>query len=219
MDHFQGGTSEFEECMFPKLTPIDQCNELKRTLPRLSKEWSEELVNTKNVTNINETYPQEFALSHWQCEPFYYFLQKNQPTTSLKFFDKSGWSYRVENDINDFRLFEFQRIECVWFCDKTEAELLIDKILCGLALILKKFGLNVSIVQQKDEEVTSSELIVKDIELSLDSNHKIELAGGHLHGRLFIDGLNISSPKHYYTGCCGIGMSRIINALIHFDLL
>lgn len=202
----------FEECLFPKLFTEKQGRELKTALPRLTKEWSKELVES-NIENLEGGYPSNFILPHWQCEPFYYFLQKEKPQNTIKFFDKSGWSYRVENDINDFRLFEFQRTECVWACPKEEAEKILDELLNNLSVILAKLGLKNKIVEKKNEEQESSEKTVKDIEVEIKDGKNIELIGSHIHGRLFIEGLDIEIPKNFYTGCCGIGMSRIVNCL------
>lgn len=208
----------FEECLFPKLFTEKQGKELKMALPRLTKEWSKELVES-NIDNNTECYPSNFILPHWQCEPFYYFLQKEKPQNTIKFFDKSGWSYRVENDINNFRLFEFQRIECVWACPKEEAGEILDELLSNLSVILVELGLKNEIVEKKNEEQETFEKIVKDIEVESNGGEKIELVGSHIHGRLFIEGLCIDIPKNFYTGCCGIGTSRIVNCLIANSIL
>lgn len=206
-------SSGFEECLFPKIFTMNQGIELKRSLPRLTSEWSKELVDSK-LEKPAAGYPEQFILSHWQCEPFYYFLQKEKIRTPVKFFDKSGWTYRMENDITDFRLFEFQRIECVWAAPKEEAKTILDSLMGSICHILVGLGLDGRIIERKDEEAETKELSVKDIETEIKEIGKVELVGAHLHGRLFIDGLNIDIPRDYYTGCCGIGLSRIINGLL-----
>ena len=154
--------SGFEECLFPKLITEKQGQELKQVLPRLTKEWSKELMES-NMENKAEDYPSNFILSHWQCEPFYYFLKKEKPQNAIKFFDKSGWSYRVEDDINNFRLFEFQRTECVWACPQDIAIKLLDELLNNLSTILTSLGLKNNIIEKIDEEQETFEKIVKDI--------------------------------------------------------
>ena len=203
----------FEECLFPKLFTEKQGQKLKNALPRLTEEWSKELVES-NIENKIGGYPPNFILSHWQCEPFYYFLQKEKPQHTIKFFDKSGWSYRVENDINNFRLFEFQRIECVWACPQEETEKILDELLNNLSVILAELGLKNKIVEKKIEKQETLEKVVRDIEVEVKNGEIIELVGSHIHGRLFIEGLGIDVPNNFYTGCCGIGMSRIVNCLI-----
>jgi len=200
----------FEECLFPKLFTSEQGMELKRALPRLTNEWSKELIES-NIKNYTDGYPSNFILSHWQCEPFYYFLQKEKPQKTIKYFDKSGWSYRVEDDINNYRLFEFQRIECVWACPKDDAENILDVLLNNLSIILNEFGIKNKIVEKKNEELETLEKVVKDIEVEIKDAGTVELVGGHIHGRLFIDELDIAIPDNFYTGCCGIGLSRIVN--------
>lgn len=207
---------DFKECLFPKLITSYQSNDLKKALPRLSHEWSKELVDAK-LENTSHNYPEKFVLPHWQCEPFYLFLQLEKPRSPIKFFDRSGWSYRVENDINDFRLFEFQRIECVWACPENKAIEIQDALLTNLSKLLLNLGIDNRIIEKKCEEIETSEKVVKDIETELDGIGNVELVGSHLHGRLFIDGLNIDIPDNYYTGCCGIGLNRIINCLIYLD--
>jgi seryl-tRNA synthetase len=204
---------DFEECLFPKLFTVDQGYELKQTLPRLTNEWSKELVDSKFEHKV-EGYPDKFILSHWQCEPFYYYLQKVKPQNAVKFFDKSGWTYRIEEDINNFRLFEFQRIECVWACPDHDAEKLLDNLLIDLSILLNDLGLKNRIIEKKDEENETKEKIVKDIETEIANVGMVELVGSHIHGRLFIDGLHIDVPNNFHTGCCGIGLNRIVNCLL-----
>ena len=206
----------FEECLFPKLLTYDQYSELKDALPRFSREWSKEVIN---ATNSGEEidYPKKYSLSHWQCEPFYYLLKKIKPDNTVKYFDKSGWTYRVEKDVTDYRLFEFQRIECVWFSHKEEAERMLNTLLKYLREVISKFGLETRIAIKGNEEKETGELIVRDIEAFVDGRW-IEVVGLHLHGRLFIKKLGISVGNEYYTGCCGIGTSRITNILISGDL-
>ncbi len=207
----------FEECLFPKLPTITQNFELKAALPRLSNEWSSELIDASAYDSI-DFYPEKFTLAHWQCEPFYYFLKKAKPVSPVKFYDKSGWSYRVEKEINNFRLFEFQRIENVWCAPDKQSETILIDLIQGLNQVLRKFGLQTTIVEKFNEEIETKEKKVFDIEVTLDSYGKVELVGGHLHGRLFIENLGINVPNDFYTGCCGIGISRIVNAVLYLDL-
>ena len=207
----------FKECLFPKLPTASQCVELKKALPRLSEEWSKELVDAKLEQDI-PSYPKEFTLSHWQCEPFYYYLKREKPQEPVRFFDRSGWSYRVETDIDDFRLFEFQRIECVWTCPCDGTETLLNGLLEGLSHILGNMGLENRIVRKIEEEKSTNEKIVRDIEVELKGVGIVELVGCHVHGRLFVDGLRIDIPENFYTGCCGIGLNRIVNCLIKLGL-
>lgn len=206
----------FKECLFPKLLTYDQYAELKDALPRFSREWSKEVIDAANG-NAENDYPQKYTLSHWQCEPFYYLLKKIKPSNTLKYFDKSGWTYRVEKDITDYRLLEFQRIECVWFSRGEEAERILDTLLKTLTGTISKFGLEMRIAQKEDEAKETGELMVTDIEAFVDDRW-IEVVGMHLHGRLFIKKLRIPLGDEYYSGCCGIGTSRLTNILISCDL-
>lgn len=203
----------FSECLFPKLPTIAQNKELKSALPRLSEEWSTEQIDAKALSS-NTEYPKGFTLAHWQCEPFYYYLKQNKPTRTVKLFDKSGWSYRVENDLNDYRLFEFQRIENVFFAEKAEAEQILIDLIRGINQVLLSLGLDTKVVEKFDEEQSTLEKTVFDIEIEIPQYGILELAGSHLHGSLFIDNLSMEIPEGFYSGCCGIGLSRIVNCLL-----
>jgi len=205
----------FEECLFPKLLTYEQYSELKRIFPRFSKEWSKEVINANN-DNEENSFPKKYTLAHWQCEPFYYLLKKVNVNETLKYFDRSGWTYRVERDVTDYRLFEFQRIECVWISSSKEAVELLDKLLKNLKYMFSEFGLETRIVKREDEEQETGELMVRDIEAYIEGDW-IEIVGAHLHGRLFIEKLEIPISNDYYTGCCGIGTSRITNILIQIQ--
>lgn len=206
----------FEECLFPKLLTYDQYYELKTTLPRFSREWSKEVISATNGDEETD-YPKEYFLSHWQCEPFYYLLKKIKPIGTVKYFDKSGWTYRIEKDVTDYRLVEFQRIECVFLSHKEECEKISIALLKTLREEISKFGLETRVVNKDDEEKETGELMVRDIEVFID-NKWVEVVGLHLHGRLFIEKLRLPVSNEYYTGCCGIGTSRLTNILISGDL-
>ncbi|MGB8194779.1 MAG: hypothetical protein WCF67_22790 [Chitinophagaceae bacterium] len=203
----------FEECLFTKLPTTSQSAVLRKALPRLAKEWSKEIVDAKNVTS-NPKYPATYNLCHWQCEPFYFFLQKEKPNHQVRFYDKSGWSYRIEPDINDFRLFEFQRIEIVWFAEQIIAQSIQSILIEELQSLLKFLGIETEIERKTDEELLSKEKVVLDLTTHIQDVGVVELVGSHLHGRLFIESLDMDVDSNYYTGCCGIGLNRIVNALI-----
>ena len=116
---------------------------------------------------------------------------EKKPIKTIKFFDRSGWTYRVEPDVTDHRLFEFLRIECVWFAPKDEAE----NIFWTLHEILKNdilsIGLEARSISKTDEQELSGEPIVQDIDVCVDKNEWIEVVGMHLHGRQFIEKLKI----------------------------
>jgi hypothetical protein len=77
---------------------------------------------------------------------------------------------------------------------------------------LSNLGLTTRISIKNNEENDTKELMVRDIEVLVD-NSWIEVVGFHLHGRIFIEGLEIPVGESFYTGCCGIGTSRITNII------
>jgi seryl-tRNA synthetase len=202
----------FDECLFPKLLTYEQYSELKEASPRFSEEWSKEVINVA-IDDKEIDYPKKYVLSHWQCEPFYYFLRKIEPNYTLKYFDRSGWTYRIERNITDYRLIEFQRIECVWVSQREEAERIAGILLHTLREVISKFGLKARITKRRSEERETGELLVRDIEVFVNGRW-VEVVGLHLHGRLFIEKIGIPVGNEYYTGCCGIGTSRITNILL-----
>ena len=71
-------------------------------------------------------------------------------------------------------------------------------------------------IRKTEEEAFSNEREVIDIEVLKDGAW-IEIAGSHLHGKIFIDALDINYTQEYCTGCCGIGLSRIANLLFAIE--
>jgi seryl-tRNA synthetase len=209
----------FQECLFPRLLTYSQYAELKMTNIRFSHEWSKELLCARAVAQLNPDFPTRYILAHWQCEPFYYFLKKAKPRRTLKYFDRSGWTYRMEKDVSDYRLVEFQRIESVWFAPRNEAEEILDTLLDRLTKYFSSLGLRTRVAVKQDEEKETAELMVRDIEAYVDGLGWVEVAGAHLHGRLFINGLQIPADKSFYTGCCGIGTTRLTNILLNKPLV
>lgn len=200
----------FEECLFPKLIERSHYEILERANNRFKKEWEDEAVTTAEIVVNNKK--SKFMLAHWQCEPFYFFLKKN-PGREFKYFDHSGWSYRLEKYYNNYKLFEFLRTEIVFCLKKQDAKIWYDELIDKIFDYLKdECKLEVRKVQKQDEKKTSSELCVIDIE-ALDEGNWIEIVGCHLHGDIFLNALDIYQNKQFHTGCIGIGLSRIANIL------
>ena len=200
----------FQECLFPKLISFDSFTTLAKANSRFLSEWKEEAIFTEPI--VIEGNKKKFALAHWQCEPFYFFLKKN-PNKEFKFFEHSGWSYRKEKYFNNYRLFEFLRTEIVFCVKDDNAKVLYNMLIDGLYDYLKHLlPFEIRITKKVDEEAFSNEREVIDIEV-LKNNEWIEIVGSHLHGNIFVDALNIKNNEAYCTGCCGIGLSRIVNLL------
>lgn len=202
----------FKECLFPKLVTADQFDELRNALPRFEHEGVEEAVHA-TCADI-DGFPRDFVHTHWQCEPFYYYLEQETPTESVLFYDRSGWSHRLEQSIDDDRLFEFHRIESVWFAPEAEAARIQQRILDVLTEAISELGFTAEIVRKYQEEEMTGEETVYDIEVQSEAFGPVEVTGTHHHGRLFLDAVDADVDERFHTGCCGIGTSRLAN-LIH----
>lgn len=201
----------FQECLFPKLVTEDQFRELQGALPRFEGEGTQEAVHA-NCVGV-KSFPKEFVHTHWQCEPFYYFLKEEKPEQPVMFFDRSGWSHRREQSIDDDRLFEFKRIECVWFAPEDESEHIQKKLLEKLSETFNQIGFPTNIIRKENEERATGEPAVYDIEVPTENFGDVEVTGTHYHGRLFLEAVNAEVDEEYQTGCCGIGISRLANLI------
>lgn len=142
----------FEECLFPKLIPLSimykmryleglpegmyYCSAPKRD-PELFKKFKNELIIKKEIPiNLLKEGLRDpsYVLAPAQCEPFYEFLSHEVVDKSelpIKFFDRSGWTYRWEagGAKGLDRVHEFQRIEMVWLGTPEDVEKLEIKLL------------------------------------------------------------------------------------------
>jgi len=203
----------FQECLFPKLIDDQQFRDLQACIPRFQTEWSDESLTTDRGPTSD---PEErgLRLCHWQCEPFYLYLQRIRPTRSQRFYDRSGWSFRREVSLDRNRLLAFQRLEVTFFLHRDEAQTVLESVLSAVWDAVARRDISTRLVVQEDEMRSTGEALVKDLE-GLDNDGRwIEIAGGHLHDRLLLDGLDIGVPPSFVTGCCGIGMSRITNLVL-----
>jgi hypothetical protein len=197
--------------MFPKLVTREQSSRLISASARLKSEWSSELVEL-GPCGFGPDVPVDFSLSHWQCEPFYYALKAQPPEAEVRYFDRSGWTYRCETEVDDYRLFEFQRIECTWCGPPDSVHRVLDDLYRGLLSVPVLGSFENRVVDQVDEAESSGELAVRDIQIRLPDGRWVEAVGAHLHGRLFLERLGIDVPRDWQTACCGIGTSRVTNA-------
>ena len=127
----------FEECMWPKLIPINVMNKMRyleglpegmyycsapRRDPEVFEKFKNELLIKKEVPiNLlkNGLKDPSYVLAPAQCEPFYEFFSHevlDDKDLPIKLFDRSGWTYRWEagGAKGLDRVHEFQRVELVW---------------------------------------------------------------------------------------------------------
>ena len=196
---------KFEEVLFPKIMSKKMSSELKKLSPRLTEEWDKELAYL--CLHKNEKFEDTgYRFCHWQCEPFYFYLQSLPSLYYIRFFDCSGWSFRYEEVDEYYRPRLFLRFEATW-CSTIKSDDLISQILKIVEIFLTHKKISFRIIQKYDEIANSGEKNVIDIEVETSSGW-IEVCGCHLHGRLFLDGLGVGESD-YETGCMGISISRI----------
>lgn len=202
----------FEECLFPKIISRGQFEDMVRCIPRFATEWPLESLRVE-VERTDVNYERHFYLCHWQCEPFYYLLRKLRPTGELLLYDRSGWTFRAEQQLSSNRLLAFQRIEVMFFVPSCKAQAVLDGVIDQMAQTLMAEGLELRLRTKEDEMAQTGEIYVKDLEARGNDGQWSEILGGHVHGRLLLNGLEVGVPEHFVTGCCGIALSRITNIL------
>ncbi|HML04715.1 MAG TPA: serine--tRNA ligase, partial [Methanobacterium sp.] len=141
---------DFDECLFPKLIPLPVMERMKyleglpegmyycsapRRDPITFDKFRDELVIKREVPIdlLKEGLKDpSYVLAPAQCEPFYEFLSHqvvDEKDLPIKFFDRSGWTYRWEagGAKGLDRVHEFQRIELVWLGTPEQTEKIRDQ--------------------------------------------------------------------------------------------
>ncbi len=237
----------FVECLFPKLIPLDVMNRMRYLeglpegmyyccAPRRDPETFERF---KNELVINREVPMEllkkgikdpgYVIAPAQCEPFYQFLSHEVVSAEdlpIKFFDRSGWTYRWEagGAKGLDRVHEFQRIELVWLGTPGQTEEIRDRTVelsHELADELElewytevgddPFYLEGRRVEERGIEFP--DVPKYEMRLSLPGRDKgVAVVSANVHGTHFIEGFSIREARNrkIWTGCTGIGLSRWI---------
>ncbi|MCC7557352.1 MAG: serine--tRNA ligase, partial [Methanobacteriaceae archaeon] len=140
---------DFVECMWPKLIPIPVMNKMRyleglpegmyycsapRRDPEIFEKFKQEVVIKKDVPIdlLKEGLKDpSYVLAPAQCEPFYEFFSHevvDESELPIKFFDRSGWTYRWEagGAKGLDRVHEFQRVELVWLGKPDDVEKIRD---------------------------------------------------------------------------------------------
>ncbi|QHN07882.1 serine--tRNA ligase [Methanothermobacter sp. THM-2] len=237
----------FVECLFPKLIPLDVMNKMRYleglpegmyycSAPSRDPETFEEF---KNELIINREVPMDllkrglkdpgYVIAPAQCEPFYQFLSHevvNVDDLPIKFFDRSGWTYRWEagGAKGLDRVHEFQRIELVWLAAPRDTEEIRDRTVelsydAADELELEwytevgddPFYLEGRRVEERGIEFP--DVPKYEMRLSLPGQEKgVAVVSANVHGTHFIEGFSIREARNMniWTGCTGIGLSRWI---------
>jgi seryl-tRNA synthetase len=238
---------DFNECMWPKLIPIPvmskmryleglpegmyYCSAPKRD-PELFEKFKQELVINKEVPiNLLKDGLKDpsYVLAPAQCEPFYEFFSHeviDEDELPIKFFDRSGWTYRWEagGAKGLDRVHEFQRIELVWLGTPMQVEEIRDATLRISQDMADEMELEwytevgddpFYLEGRKTEErgIEFPDIPKYEMRLVAPTQDKgVAVISANIHGTHFIEGFSIKEAHNHriWTGCTGVGISRWI---------
>jgi seryl-tRNA synthetase len=238
---------DFNECMWPKLIPIPVMNKMRyleglpegmyycsapKRDPELFEKFKQELVINKEVPiNLlkNGLKDPSYVLAPAQCEPFYEFFSHeviDEEELPIKFFDRSGWTYRWEagGAKGLDRVHEFQRIELVWLGTPMQVEEIRDATLRISQDMADEMELEwytevgddpFYLEGRKTEErgIEFPDIPKYEMRLVAPTQDKgVAVISANIHGTHFIEGFSIKEAHNHriWTGCTGVGISRWI---------
>ena len=238
---------DFNECMWPKLIPIPVMNKMRyleglpegmyycsapKRDPELFEKFKQELVINKEVPiNLLKDGLKDpsYVLAPAQCEPFYEFFSHeviDEEELPIKFFDRSGWTYRWEAGGAkglDW-VHEFQRIELVWLGTPMQVEEIRDATLRISQDMADEMELEwytevgddpFYLEGRKTEErgIEFPDIPKYEMRLVAPTQDKgVAVISANIHGTHFIEGFSIKEAHNHrmWTGCTGVGISRWI---------
>lgn len=237
----------FTECMWPKLIPIPVMNKMRyleglpegmyycsapRRDPEIFEKFKQELVINKEapIPLLKEGLKDpSYVLAPAQCEPFYEFFSHeviDEKEMPIKFFDRSGWTYRWEagGAKGLDRVHEFQRVELVWLGTPEHVEDIRDTTLHISEAIADEMELEwytevgddpFYLEGRKTEErgIEFPDVPKYEMRLVAPTQDKgVAAISANIHGTHFIEGFSIKEAHNHriWTGCTGIGVSRWI---------
>ncbi|NYB27657.1 MAG: serine--tRNA ligase [Methanobacteriaceae archaeon] len=238
---------DFAECMWPKLIPIPVMNKMRyleglpegmyycsapRRDPEVFDKFRQELAINKEVPihRLKEGLKDpSYVLAPAQCEPFYEFFSHeviDEEELPVKFFDRSGWTYRWEagGAKGLDRVHEFQRAEMVWMGTPEQVEELRDTTLHISEDLATEMELEwytevgddpFYLEGRKTEErgIEFPDVPKYEMRLVAPTQDKgVAVVSANIHGTHFIEGFSIKEAHGHriWTGCTGIGISRWI---------
>ena len=242
---------DFLECMWPKLIPIPVMNKMRyleglpegmyycsapRRDPEIFEKFKQELVIKKDVPIdlLKEGLKDpSYVLAPAQCEPFYEFFSHevvDESELPIKFFDRSGWTYRWEagGAKGLDRVHEFQRVELVWLGKPED----VEKIRNTTVEISQKIADDMELEWyteigddpfylegRKVEErgIQFPDIPKYEMRLVAPNQDKgVAVVSANVHGTHFTEGFSIKEAHKnvLWTGCLGIGISRWIFAFL-----
>ena len=238
---------DFEECMFPKLIPIPVMEKMKyleglpegmyycsapRRDPEVFDKFRSELEIKREVPIdlLKEGLKDpSYVLAPAQCEPFYEFLSHqvvDEKDLPIKFFDRSGWTYRWEGGGAKGldRVHEFQRIELVWLGTPEQCNEIRDKTVELSHQIADDLELDwytevgddpfyLEGRKVENRGIEFPDIPKKEMRLNVPGQEKgVAVVSANIHGTHFVEGFSIKETHSHrvWTGCTGIGLTRIV---------
>ena len=236
---------DFDECLFPKLIPIPIMERMKyleglpegmyycsapRRDPETFNKFRDELTIKREVPIdlLKEGLKDpSYVLAPAQCEPFYEFLSHqvvDEKDLPIKFFDRSGWTYRWEagGAKGLDRVHEFQRIELVWLGTPEQTEKLRDQTVDISHKIADEMELDwytevgddpFYLEGRRVEErgIEFPDIPKKEMRLNVPGQKKgVAVVSANIHGTHFVEGFSVKETHNHrvWTGCTGIGLTR-----------
>lgn len=240
-------TLGFNECMWPKLIPIPVMNKMRyleglpegmyycsapKRDPEVFEKFKQELViNKETPIHLLKQGLKDpsYVLAPAQCEPFYEFFSHeviDEEELPVKFFDRSGWTYRWEagGAKGLDRVHEFQRIELVWLGTPAQVEEIRDATLRISQDMADEMELEwytevgddpFYLEGRKVEErgIEFPDIPKYEMRLVAPIQDKgVAVISANIHGTHFIEGFSIKEAHNHriWTGCTGVGISRWI---------
>lgn len=236
---------EFQECLFPKLIPISVMEKMKylEGLPEgmyyvsAPKRDPETFTQFKNSLIVNKEVPIDllkqglkdpsYVNAAAQCEPFYQFFSHeviDEEEFPIKFYDKSGWTYRWEGGGSKGldRVHEFQRIELVWLSNPEEVTKIRDATLEFSHELANELELEwyteigddpfyLEGRKHDDRGIEFPDIPKYEMRLKVPGQEKgVAVVSANVHGTHFIEGFSIKEAHNHriWTGCTGFGITR-----------
>ena len=236
---------DFDECLFPKLIPIPVMDRMKyleglpegmyycsapRRDPGIFNKFRDELAIKREVPIdlLKEGLKDpSYVLAPAQCEPFYEFLSHqvvDEKDLPIKFFDRSGWTYRWEagGAKGLDRVHEFQRIELVWLGTPEQTEKLRDQTVDISHKIADELELEwytevgddpfyLEGRKVEDRGIEFPDIPKKEMRLVVPGEKKgVAIVSANIHGTHFVEGFSVKETHNHriWTGCTGVGITR-----------
>ena len=235
----------FEEALFPKLIPLEVMQKMPGYLDELPEGMyyvcppprdPAAFTNFKRQLKLTRRVPTDelekclkgpaYVLAPAQCEPFYHFLSRKKlrlEDTPIKFFDRSGWTYRWEGGAVEglVRVQEFRRVEFVYAGKPDDVVKIRDSVKDESTKIAEYLGLEWRVLVATpfymraggiEEDVSDSRKVTTyDLEVRLPyEGGWLELGSYNVSRTKFNKTFGIKEVKdrEIWVGCCGFGSSR-----------